>query len=300
MLEEEAHEAPLVPARRRQLPLLRWAVSAAVFLAVAIPAILGGTFFAPPSTSQWPPELAGFLSVVESLPADRAALLVFDYEAGYSGEMEAVLGPVIDDLMARRLPLAALSTRPAGRVLAERVLARYATLHGLASGEGYVHLGYLPGGPTAAQAFLTAPRRAWTAVTQAPGAEDVWSVPSLAAVHTASDFSALFLFSAGADSARAWVEQAGPILGRTPMLAVVSAGVEPILRPYYDSQDPKLDAIASGLPLALSYEQANGRQADALSRWSPYGAGMLSAEILLAGGAVYGLAGWVFRRRLPA
>lgn len=297
MLEEEAHEAPVAPGQRRRLPLLRWVVGAAVLLAVAIPAVLGATWFPVPSPEQWPPELVGFRSVMGRIPTDRASLLVFDYEPGYAGEMEAVLGPVVDDLMTRGIPLATLATRPAGRILAERILARYSSLHGFAAGEGFLHLGYLPGGATAAQAFLAAPRQAWESVGGAPSEGDVWVSPSLASIQTASDFGAVFLFSAGAESARTWVEQAGPLLDSTPLLAVVSAGVEPILRPYYDSQAPPLDAIASGLPMALAYEGANGRQADALSRWNPYGSGMLAAEALLAGGTLYGLAGWLTRRR---
>lgn len=300
MLEEEAHEAPVASGQRRRLPLLRWVVGASLLLAVAIPAVLGGSWFPVPSPEQWPPELVGFRSVMGRIPTDRASLLVFDYEPGYSGEMEAVLGPVVDDLMTRGIPLATLATRPAGRILADRVLARYASLHGFAAGEGFLHLGYLPGGATAAQAFLTAPRQAWESVGAAPQSTDVWVSPSLAGIQSGADFGAVFLFSAGAESARTWVEQAGPLLNTTPLLAVVSAGVEPILRPYYDSQDPRLDAIASGLPLALAYEQANGRQADALSRWNPYGSGMLAAEALLAGGTLYGLAGWAMRRRQPA
>jgi hypothetical protein len=296
MLEEEAHEAPLAPKRRRRPPLLRWIVAAALLASVAIPAVSGASLFPAPSTSQWPPELVGLLAVLDAVPSDRSALLVFDYEPGYAAEMEAVAGPVIDGLMRRGIPIATVATRPTGMFLAERVLARYAAVNGLAAGEGYLHLGFLPGGPTAAQAFLTAPRQVWA--QEMAGGADVWGSPSMTTIQTGADFGAVLLLSSGADSARMWVEQAGPLLDATPLVAVVSAGVEPLLRPYYDAADPALAAIASGLPLGMAHEQANNREADAAARWNPYGAGMLAAEILLAGGAAYGLLGWVARRRL--
>lgn len=292
MLEEEAHEAPLAQPRRRT-PLLRWIVGAVLLLAVALPAVTGATPFPAPSTAQWPPELVGLLAVLDRLPTDRSALLVFDYEPGYAAEMEAVAGPVIDGLFRHGTPLATVTTRPTGGFLAERILARYASANGLAAGEGYVHLGFLPGGPTAAQAFLTSPRQV------SDESEEAWGSPTMAGVETGADFGAVFLISAGAESARMWVEQAGPVLGPTPLLAVVSAGVEPLLRPYYDATDPMLDAMVSGLPMAMAHEQANGMQADASARWNPYGSAMLAAEVLLAFGAAYGLAAWLARRRLP-
>ncbi|MGH2605902.1 MAG: hypothetical protein ACRDG5_04865, partial [Anaerolineales bacterium] len=215
---------------------------------------------------------------------------------GYTAEMEAVAGPVIDGLLRRGIPIATVATRPTGMFLAERVLARYAAFNGLAAGEGYLHLGFLPGGPTAAQAFLAAPRQVWTQAMA--GDAELWSSPSMTAIQTGADFGAVFLLSSGADSARMWVEQSAPLLDSTPLVAVVSAGVEPLLRPYYDAADPALAAVASGLPLAMAHEQANNREADAAARWNPYGAGMLVAQIFLAGGAAYGLLGWLARRRL--
>jgi hypothetical protein len=303
ILAEEAQEVPHAAPKKRRLSLTSGVVSAVLLLAAALPPILGTPTFPVPSTAQWPPELSPFIEKVNALPSGQPALVVFDYEPGYAGEMEAVAGPVIDHLMRQAVPLVSLSTRPTGPSLAERLLSRYSGLHSTPAGTAYVHLGYLPGGPTAVQAFVAAPRAAGLSGFLAPesaAAGGPWASPILASVNHLSDFGAIVLLSAGAESARAWVEQAAPARGETPLLLVVSAGVEPVMRPYYEATRPQVAGLLSGLPVALAYEQANGRQGDALSRWNSFGSSALAAEILLGIGAALAGARWVVGRRRPA
>jgi hypothetical protein len=264
---------------------------------------LGAPAFPLPSTAQWPPELSPFIEQLHALPAGRPALVVFDYEPGYAGEMEAVAGPAIDQLMRQGVPLVTISTRPAGPLLANRLLSRYAALNAVPAETGYLHLGYIPGGSTGAQMFIASPRGSGASGFLVPdpvGAADPWSSPMLSSVQSLADFSAVLLISSGAESARVWVEQATAVRGATPMLLVVSAGVEPVIRPYHDSTRPQVAGILSGLPVALAYEQANGRQGDALSRWNSFGLGALAAELLLVAGAAFGVLRWFLDRRKVA
>ena len=83
---------------------------------------------------------------------------------------------------------------------------------------------------------------------------------------------------------------------------VLSAGAEPLVRPYFDVQEQlpgerRVDGILSGLPAAASYELRNNQPGLALVRWNPFGSAMLVAELVLLAGAGYGIANWWLGRR---
>ena len=80
-------------------------------------------------------------------------------------------------------------------------------------------------------------------------------------------------------------------------MTVVSAGSEPLVRPYFESSDPRVNGILSGLTSAVAYEQRLGRPGLAHSRWSSYGLGLLAAEVLIVLGAVGGITRGAFRSR---
>jgi hypothetical protein len=74
---------------------------------------------------------------------------------------------------------------------------------------------------------------------------------------------------------------------------VLSTGAEPLVRPYYESLDPQVDAILTSLPAAVAYEQFIGARGGAHTRWNAFGAGMLSVELILIAGAIYGVVEWL-------
>ncbi len=295
MVEEEERETPVRAAPRKRLPLLRWAVAVVLLLAVSLPSFIGGPSFAPPS--QVLPDLPSLVQLVNTLPAERPALVVFEYEPAYTAELEAVSGPLLDHLMARGIRLATVSTRPGGPPLADRLLQRIAAAHEGSLGQSYVHLGYLPGGTASVQLFASDPRRALASGFLQPqeGAGDVWDSPVLSGTRQLSDFSAVIVLAAGTEIARTWVEQSHPRLGATPLIMVLTAGVEPMMRPYYEAQVPQVNGILSGMPAAVAYEQANSRPETARSLWNAFGSGMMAAELVLIVGVIYGVASSFFR-----
>ncbi|MEW6566875.1 MAG: hypothetical protein AB1449_01675 [Chloroflexota bacterium] len=295
MVEEEEREAPARPAARRRLPLMRWAVALVVFLGVALPSFIGGPSF--PIPTLVPPGLPSLVQRVNTLPVDRPALVVVEYEPAFAGELEAIAGPLLDHLVSRGIRVATVSTRASGPPLADRLMSRVAAPHDAALGADYVHLGYLPGGPAAVQLFASDPRGAVTSGFLIPeGVEgNVWNSPVLSGTQRLSDFSAVIVLAAGTEIARTWVEQAHPWLGETPLIMVLSAGVEPLIRPYYESLEPQVDGILAGMPAAVAYEQANGRPEAARALWNAFGSGMLVAELVLVVGGIYGLASFLFR-----
>jgi hypothetical protein len=301
MVQEELREVPSAGRARRQLPLLRWAVAGVLLLAVALPILLRLSVFPLPSVE--PLELGQLVNLVANLPTDRAALLVFDYEPASAGELEVVAGPLLDDLIAKGIPLATISTRPTGPPLAERLLRLRASSE-YRLNEDYVHLGYLSGGVPAIQLFAATPREAVlsgfaASVDSEGGSMAGWNSPVLEGVQRLSDFSAVIVITAGAESARSWVEQAFPFLSGKPLVMVLSAGVEPMIRPYYEAQKPQVNGLLSGEPAAVAYELRNGKAGPAVERWGPFSLGVLVLEILLVCGGFYGIGTWVLRAVKP-
>ena len=73
------------------------------------------------------------------------------------------------------------------------------------------------------------------------------------------------------------------------MVVGLSDGAEPLIRPYFERDEPKISGIIAGLPAAAAYELRNGRLGLAQARWDAFGTGMLAAEIVLLAGIGYGL-----------
>ncbi len=302
MVEEEQREVAAGPRKATGLPFFRWGIAALVLLGVALPIFSGAPVFALPRLA--PQELSVLFDLVERLPVDRPALLVFDYEPGNSGELDAVAGAFFDQVMGRGIPLATLTTRPAGSALAKRALDERAARFGYVPGQSLVHLGYLSGGSTAVQLLAINPRATILEGFDLPEGmpEDIWNAPLLQGIQTLPDFSTVAVITSGSESARLWAEQVGSRMGDTPLVMVLSAGAEPLIRPYFDLQEAqpgerRVDGILSGLPAAASYELRNGRPGLALARWNPFGSSMLAAELILLAGAGYGIANWWLGRK---
>ena len=298
LVDEEEQEAPAMPKRGVRLAVFRWAIAAVVLIAVSLPILTGAPSFALPSLE--PRELGALFSLVERLPLEQPVLVVFDYEPGYAGELEAVSGAFLDQMMARGLPLASMSTRPTGSALALLALAPLVDRYGYENGQNIVNLGYLSGGQTAVQLFAISPREAVLEGFALPEqVQEVWETPVLDDIEVLSDFGMVAVITADSESARVWAEQARPNMGDTPLVVVLSAGAEPLVRPYFEGTDRTIGGILSGLPAAVAYELRNGRPGLAQERWDAFGSAMLAAELVLLAGVGYGLLIW-WRGRSPA
>lgn len=301
LVEDEEREELVTGPQRLRLPIVRWVIGFVLLLAVMLPLSfpsLGVAGFAHPSVV--PRELGPLMELIGDVPSERPVLVVFDYTPGYSGELDAVAGSLLDQLMGRGLQIVTLSTRPTGPPLAERLVARIGANHQYLNGDDYLHLGYLSGGPTAVQLFAVRPPESILTGFLLPETFEGgsgWDAPMLASVERLSDFGLVAVITAGTDSARTWAEQAHPWMGETPLVMVLSAGAEPLVRPYFEALQPQVDGILTGLPAALSYEILNGQVGDAQARWDAFGMGMLAMELILIAGGVYGVGVWLIRLR---
>jgi hypothetical protein len=212
----------------------------------------------------------------------------------------------VRQLLAQGVPVVAVSARPAGAAVGQQVLEqtiaqvadeRQGPL--LSYGTEYLNLGFLPGGPVGLAQFAAAPRSAFQNDFTGALGGTVWDAPAVAGVETLSDFGLIVLVTDTPQAARAWVEQAQQHAPQVKMVAVVSAGAEPLVRPYTQGgDDPQLDGVVAGLAGAARYEQHAGLPGTASARWPALGGGLLAAALIIAAGnLVFGLTSLMRRRR---
>ncbi len=290
MLEELllAETTPLpLKAQARVVPnrTLRWLVAGVLLLAILLPLVMGlfsGEAWLPRPTNL---DIAtnNFIIAVDALPANAPVLVATDYQAGFAGEMEAAAAPVLSHLMLKGARLAFVTSLPSGSLMAERLVAGQAN-QGYLPGEQYVFLGYLPGGAAGIRVFADSPA-AVAGSNTANG--DLWTTPALEGVSKLSDFAALVVLADNPDDARLWVEQAQPQLEGKPMLVVISAQAEPMIRPYYDSG--QIQGLVTGLSGGMAYETYFSQSGAASSYWDAYGIGLVAAQLLILVGAGWSL-----------
>ena len=274
--------------------LLRWLITVFLFLAVVLPFIFGANMVGAqiaPGTSLESSDQGASSKIIDGLTGKIPALVVFDYDPALSGELEAVAAPLMDRLLSKGVPLALLSTSPTGPILAEHFLQTTPLVkdYQYQSGNQYINLGYLAGGPSGILDFADAPTEA---VTVGMDGQPVWVAGPLQAIQKLSDFAAVIILTDNADTGRNWIEQAGPRLGSTPMMMVISAQAEPMIRPYFDSG--QLKGLVSGLSDAKVYEQSNQSLGTTHQfgldnqYWDSFSVGMLVAELIIAAGGLMG------------
>jgi hypothetical protein len=297
LVETEREFIAPTRARLRVMPILRWIIGLLLVAAVAFPSFRSDALF--PSPRWVPQDLGTMRGLVEDLPHDRPALVVADYDPGYAAELEAVGSSLVDHLLQRDMPVVTLSTRATGPALAQRLIDHVSAWQTVVPGENYIHLGYLSGGPTAIQLFSSNPRYGGLSGFLLPLDREwgtLWEAPILNGIDSLDDFGAIVVITAGTETARTWAEQAAPQAGETAFIMVLSAGAEPLMRPYYASIDRQVDAIYTGLPSAKANEQLNGRSGDASLLWDAFGTGGWAAIAILAAGGIIGAATSLLRR----
>jgi hypothetical protein len=227
-----------------------------------------------------PLEVDAVARLIDALPPGAPVLVAVDYQPGFSGEMDTITAPVLQHLFERGAFPVAVSTVATGPVQAEHLLAKMGVSNG-ASGPAnvdYANLGYIPGGATGLLAFAQSPSD--TLPTNLQG-QRVWDTPALQPADTLDKFAMVVVATDNPDVARSWIEQVQPYLGATPMVMVLSAQAEPVVRPYYEANPSQVQGLVGGLAGGAAYLGRSAKSGDATRFWSPFGAGALIAVILM-------------------
>ena len=289
------------PAPARPLPPVRgvgW-IALLIGLALGLPVLLLAT--SPDLKPHLWPGLIEAHAVIDQLAPGAPVLINWAYDPATAGEMDLVAQPVMEHLLARRAQLVVISQLPGGPATARQLFAQAATdlrrsagpLFPAGSLQGQmVEGGFLPGGASVLPLLGqdSAETISGAAVPSPSGSLSAQAVSALAAQGPALSI----IFAAQAEDVQEWLEQVQPLDG-TPVIAVVSAGADPILRPYLDSG--QLSGLVSGfdgafnysarLPFAPSLDQTTRLQVQAVAQdW-----GMWLILLLILAGNVRGLMG---------
>ena len=230
--------------------------------------------------------VSSFSQHILSLPLDAPVLLAFDYEPGYASELDTSATAVLDQLMSRNAYLTLVSTSTSGAIQAERAIsiARAKAARIYETPTDYVNLGYIPGGATGLISLSTGIRSTFPLSING---DQVWQSPALQDVNTPDDFNLVIVITDSSATARTWVEQVQPNLINTPLLMITSAQVEPLIRPYFDSDPAQVDGLIVGLAGSVSYETFTGRIKQASNLWGSFSMSVMAAAgLILFGGMV--------------
>jgi hypothetical protein len=237
--------------------IFRLVIAAALILPIAWMIITGSQQVPTPQPGEVP-GVVDFTQEVQALPAGLPVLLAFDYEAGFSGEMNLAVSTLITQLMIKNAFMTMVTTLPSGPALAESLISSSVGAEGnLAPYPYYANLGYIPGGTLGLRGLALSPK---SVLPYSLDEVNVWVSAPLDTISTINDFSAVIVLTNDPDTARSWIEQVGPVLrvDGTPLLIVTSSQAEPMIRPYYEASPSQVQGMVSSLVGGLAYGSAVG------------------------------------------
>lgn len=167
---------------------------------------------------------------VETLTAGDRVLIVFDYDAFQSREMDPIAEAFLIHLQRAGASVLAASLNPAGQSIARQVLQKVNAAE--APDLAFDAQGYFPG--------------------QAAGAQNALA---------ASQAKLIVLLTGSPESLRWWIEQVAASGTPAAIVAGASAGALPQLQPY--AQSGQVQAIVPGLVGGLAYQRALDPELDA-------------------------------------
>jgi hypothetical protein len=280
-----ARPVPRPPAISSQL-IQRVAIFLVLLVTILFPMVMGDMGIPAPEI---PPAVDDARNIVNAVPDGGNVLLAVDFQPGFSGEMEAAASSVIDYLMIKGSYLTLVSTATSGPAQAEHLIHSIDSLmgHHYQDINQYANLGYIAGGLTGLRSFAETPQQVMPfALNDDPNKKGVWIEGRLANVRQLSDFSLAIVITESPDTARAWIEQVEPKLGKTPLLFVVSAQAEPMLRPYYEGNPRQVDGMIAGLSDGAAYESTMPRTSMARRLWDAFSFGIPAAVLIVLVGSL--------------
>jgi hypothetical protein len=226
---------------------VRWMTFLVLAVAVVVPILLGSDW----SESNMPTGAGtqGMYDAIDGLPQGALVLVSFDYDPGVAGEMVPQARVVLSHLLGRGVRLLSVSLTPEGARLSRQVFEEVADDYGYRYGEDYLSLGYVVGVEAGPRSIMEGIRT--------PG----WSE----LVGDGEDLALIVEFAGDPQYLRLWLEQVQGPYG-LPMVAGVSATVDPFARPYYRNQAQRqLLGLMTGLVGAAEYERISGEAGPALA-----------------------------------
>ena len=267
--------------------IFRLVIAAVLILPIAWMIITGSQRTPAPQPGSIP-GVVDFTQQVQMLPSGAPVLLAFDYEAGFSGEMNQAVSTLITQLMIKGAYITLVTTTPTGPALAESIIN---TSTGSAGEPGsysyYTDLGYIPGGTLGLLGLAISPK---AVLPYSLDGNNVWAIAPLNSISTINDFSAVIVLTNDPDIARSWIEQVGPVLkvDSTPLLIVTSSQAEPLILPYYEATPSQVQGLVAGLAGGLAYGRTVGNiQQNGI--WDAFSISITASVMIILVGSIIGV-----------
>lgn len=298
--DENKSKTILLPPPIQTQRVLRWLMAIVVLVVVGGTLIFSGAAdMQSPATTQI--QSAGFNALyeeIDNLYDGQPVLIAFDYQPASSGELHTAAATVVDHLMEEGTFLSFISTQPTGPALAEHFLDTTQSQHGYIHTQKYINLGYLPGDSAGLLSFMINPERI---IPLAFDGSNAWDSPPLISIEKIDDFKMVLVITDDPDKAKIWIEQVGPRLNKTPLTMVVSAQVEPLIKPYFRTSPQQLNGYVAGIIDSINYEKLSERPNLATKIWLPFNMGVLiSVGIIFISGMANGVLSLFARRKEEA
>lgn len=235
------------------------------------------------------PGVVDFTQQIQMLPSGAPVLIAFDYEAGFSSEMNIAITNVITQLMNKSAYLTLVATTPSGPALAESII-KNASLSWVGNPgpySNYADLGYIPGGTMGLLGLATSPK---SILPYSLDGNNVWAGAPLNAISSIKDFKIVIVMTNDPDAARSWIEQVGPQLQEagTPLLIVTSSQAEPLIRPYYEATPAQVQGLIAGLAGGVAYARTVGNiQQNGV--WDAFSVGITVSILIILVGSIAGV-----------
>lgn len=274
---------PIINSRN----IFRIIVAVSLLLPIFWMIISGRQDAAQPQTGNIP-GVVDFTEQIQKLPTGAVVLVAFDYEAGFSGELNIAITNVITQLMNKSAYLALVATNPSGPALGESTIKNVSSKRAgnPATYTSYTNLGYIPGGTIGLSGLATSPR---SVVPYSLNGDNVWAGAPMKAITSIQDFNAVIVLTNDSDTARIWVEQVGPQLmqANKPLLFVSSSQAEPLIQPYYQASPSQVQGLIGGLAGGVAYARTVGNM-EQNGVWDAYSIGVTISILIIIIGSIAG------------
>lgn len=216
--QEGTHSSPAKATKAEPAGISRFVLAMLLLAALIATLIISPGNVVP---SRMPTEAASaFADALGALGAQDQVLLVTDYQAATSTEMELLLPTVLKQLDAQQVTWDVLTTQPSGLWLTEALLEKV-------DPNNQTFVNYLPGGSFGLVALANG------LGSQTLLGEYASALPQ--GIQDLRDYDLILLACDSELQARTWMEQVAPWLPPGRIAVVSTMQTAPMLAPYYDS-----------------------------------------------------------------
>lgn len=260
VIDEKAPRPVREPERRFSPRLIRLVMALLLIAILSFALFFRGPVNLPNRSQQ--PQAAAMMDWAEGLPPESSLLIVLDYQAGFSAEIELISTPIFETIFLTEHQVSILSSTPSGALLLNRLLDHA----GISDRLDVYDLGYYP-----VESFS-----AFGLANLASSNRRLIGRPETIKTLPADPFDGIVILADDYEGAMAWIEQFSSLSPETPIYVLVTAQAGPMLLPYWESGQIK--GMVAGIPDAAALD---GDTMTLSSRWRAYQMGVVLVMIML-------------------